>query len=93
MRLNLTQEDVAQGAGVTTKFLSEIENGHKSPTIGALASIVEKGLGMSLSAFFAVDDPLDLRDDLDSLRALLGTQPAAMRRRVLRLVRALLEEG
>jgi transcriptional regulator with XRE-family HTH domain len=90
-RLRLTQETIARRAHVTAKYLSEIENGHASPTIGVLERVVELGLGMSLSAFFSAEDPGDTRDDLAKLRALLGSQPQAVRRQALRVIRALVE--
>jgi transcriptional regulator with XRE-family HTH domain len=86
----LTQEVLARRAHVTAKFISEIENGHASPTVDTLARIVE-GLGLPLSAFFAAD-PGGVRDDLATLRALFGGQSATVRRRALRILKALCEE-
>lgn len=89
-RLKLTQETIARRAHVSAKFVSQIENGHANPTIGVLGRVVELGLGLPLSAFFAGED--GTRDDLAQIRALLGAQTATMRRRALRVLRALVED-
>lgn len=86
----MTQEALAQRSHVTAKYISELENGHASPTVDTLARIVD-GLGMPLSAFFAADTG-GMRDDLATLRALFGGQSATVRRRALRVLKALCEE-
>ena len=90
VRLGLTQETIAARAHTTAKFVSQIENGHVSPTIGMLARIVEMGLRIPLSAFFA--EASDTRDDAAQLVALLEGQSASVRRRVLRVVKALVDD-
>jgi hypothetical protein len=57
-----------------------------------LARLVEAGLELALSAFFARDLSDDTRADLAQLVALLGGQPSAVRRRALRVLKALCEE-
>jgi transcriptional regulator with XRE-family HTH domain len=89
--LGLTQEGIARRAHVTAKYISEIENGHASPTIAVLERVVELGLGMPMSAFFSTEVAADVRDDLAKLRALLGGQPVKVRQQALRVVRALVE--
>lgn len=91
-RGGLTQEALARRAHVTAKFISEIENGHASPTVETLARLVETGLGLTLSAFFAADPGGELRDDLATLRALFGGQSATVRKRALRVLKALCDE-
>lgn len=88
----LTQEALAQRAHLAAKYISEIENGHANPSIAVLARLVEQGLGVPLAAFFAADMPGDIRDDLAKLEALFAAQPAVMRRRALRVLKALAEE-
>ncbi len=87
--LDLTQESIAQSANVSVKSVSAIENGHVSPSIDALWRIVEIGLGMPLATFFTEDDT---RDDLAPFRPLLARITPAMRRRALRVLRALFDE-
>lgn len=88
----LTQEVLARSANVSAKFVSEIENGHANPSIDVVARLVERGLELPMSAFFARDLGDDSRADLAQLAALLGGQPLAIRRRALRVLKALCEE-
>jgi transcriptional regulator with XRE-family HTH domain len=88
----LTQEDVAHRARLSAKFISEVENNRRSPTIGVLTRLVEDGLKVPLAAFFSSDRPGDIADDVKQLDALLAGQSAVMRRRALRLLSALFEE-
>jgi transcriptional regulator with XRE-family HTH domain len=85
--LGLTQEDVATRAKLTSKFLSEVENGHSSPTIGVVVRMVVDGLGISLGEFFSSNETP--KDDVARIRALLADKPVSVKRRALALVRAL----
>jgi len=88
----LTQEAVAKRAGVSAKFISEIENEHVNPSFDVVARLVEDGLELPLSAFFS-DDKLDeIRGDLAELTALFAGQSAVIRRRAIRILKALCEE-
>lgn len=89
---DFTQEQLAQRAQVATNTISEIENGHLNPSIAVLARLVELGLEMPLAAFFGADKPGELRDDLAKLEALFAAQSAVMRRRALRVLKALCDE-
>jgi transcriptional regulator with XRE-family HTH domain len=86
--IGVTQEEVARRSRVSAKFLSQVENGHANPSLDVFARIVELGLQTPLGEFFSVDAD----DDRDALRALLVGQPAAVRRRALRVLRALLDD-
>ena len=88
----LTQEALARGANLSAKFVSQIENGHTNPSIDVVARLVEQGLELPMSAFFARDLDDDSRADLAQLAAILGSQPLAVRRRALRVLKALCEE-
>lgn len=48
----MTQEYVAEQAGITVVYLSKIENGHVKPTIDVLDSICTS-VGFDVSALFA----------------------------------------
>lgn len=50
-RLSLTLEDVAAAAGVTRSFVSAVERGETSPSIGSLYRPCE-ALGIGMSSFF-----------------------------------------
>jgi transcriptional regulator with XRE-family HTH domain len=88
----LTQETVARRAGVTAKFISEIENAHVNPSVEVVARLVEDGLSIPLSAFFADDQSDEIRGDLAQLAALFGAQTPIVRRRALRVLKAICEE-
>ncbi len=51
-RLNLTQDELAAESGVNRAFISNIEQGKRNPSIGALSSIAE-GLRMRVSSRIA----------------------------------------
>jgi transcriptional regulator with XRE-family HTH domain len=65
---DITQEVVAKRAGVSAKFISEIENGHVNPSIALVARLVEDGLEIPMSAFFSDDKTDELRGDLSHPR-------------------------
>ena|SRR5688572_9505489 len=88
----LTQEALARSASLSAKFVSQIENGHTNPSIDVVVRLVEQGLELPMSAFFARDLSDDSRADLAQLAALLGSQPLTVRRRALRVLKALCEE-
>lgn len=89
MRSKLTQEELARSAKVTAKFVSQLENGHVNVSIGVLQRVVEDGLGLSLSAFFAADG---VSDEGSLIAEMLAGQPASVRQVAYRLVRALLAD-
>lgn len=88
----LTQEALGRASNLSAKFVSLIETGRTNPSLAAIVSLVEDGLELPLSAFFARDLGDDSRADLAQLVALLGGQPLAVRRRALRVLKALCEE-
>jgi len=88
--LGLTQEELARRSRVSAKFVSAIENGHSSPSLEVFTRVVELGLAMPLGEFFASEDDEDR--ETAALRALVARQPAAVRRRALRVLRALFDE-
>lgn len=51
-RLKLTQDDLAAESGVNRAFISNIEQGRRNPSIGAVASIA-KGLKTRVSKMLA----------------------------------------
>jgi transcriptional regulator with XRE-family HTH domain len=89
----LTQEALARNSKLTSKFVSQIENAHVNPSIGVLARLVQDGLAMSLGTFFAAEIAGDRRDDLSRLLDLFANQPPDVRKRALRVLNALCEDG
>lgn len=55
-RHGMTLDDLAKASGVSRAMISRIERGEVSPTASLLARLCE-ALGLSLSHFFAPDDP------------------------------------
>jgi transcriptional regulator with XRE-family HTH domain len=51
-----TQEDVAERAGYSAKYISEIERGRRDPPLSTLARIAERGLGCSFDDVVGADD-------------------------------------
>jgi transcriptional regulator with XRE-family HTH domain len=91
IQAGLTQEELARVAKVTPKFLSQLENGHVNASIAVLARVVEDGLAMPLAMFFGADPDEDVVAEISTIVALLATQPVAVRRCAIRLIRALIE--
>ena len=91
--LGLTQDEVATRAGLTSKYLSEVENGHSNPSLLVLHAVAEKGLKMPLAALFTYDtNAKDAQDDSRQLVAIVAGQSRAVRRRALRVLQALVAE-
>ena len=87
----MTQDDLGQKAKLSAKFLSQVENGQANPSIGVVARL-SAALNMPLSAFFAREAPGALVDDLAAITALVSSQPPLVRKRALRVLRALFDE-
>lgn len=88
----MTQEELAQAAGVTPKYVSELEHGKTNPTLVTLVALAEKGFGMPLSIFLAFDIGADeAREQVRELNALLSGQDRRMRVRLMRVIRAFIE--
>ena len=99
----LTQEQVAERAGYTSKYVSEIERGHRDPPLTTLARICERGLACPLSRVIdstnasrsrPTDDGADPRMPLPRAVREVAEQIAQVgsyqqRSRILRLVREL----
>lgn len=85
----MTQEALARAAKLTSKFVSQIENGRVNPSIAVLTRIVEDGLGLSFAVFFAWS-PGD--GDLSAVVALLAAQPLERRKKIIRAVESLCGE-
>lgn len=51
-RASMTQEDLADRANVSVRFISFLETGKRQPSLSALAA-VSAGLGMSMTAMIA----------------------------------------
>lgn len=88
----MTQEELARAAKVTPKFVSQLENGHVNASIAVLQRVVEDGLGVPLAMFFGSDPADDVLGEVSTILQLLADQPLDVRRRAIRLVRALIDD-
>lgn len=61
-RLKLTQDELAAESGVNRAFISNIEQGRRNPSIGAVASIA-KGLRTRVSKMLAKCEECMIQED------------------------------
>jgi transcriptional regulator with XRE-family HTH domain len=79
-RLGLTQEEAAVRAGVTMRYLAEIERGRRNPTLGVLFDIA-RIMKVALADFVDVGDaPRVALDELDLRPPPRGRKPRPRRR-------------
>jgi transcriptional regulator with XRE-family HTH domain len=85
----LTQEQLAERAGLSAKYVSGIENGSVNASVGVLHDIAAHGFRLSLPALLSfsleADEAARLRDEV---LALIESQPPDARRRALRALDA-----
>ncbi len=90
----MTQDRVAERAGFTAKYLSEIERGTRDLPVSTLRALVEQGLGVSFDAFFVPGtgrtrvERSSLPRDVEAISALASELPTQLRRRLASLVQA-----
>jgi transcriptional regulator with XRE-family HTH domain len=88
----MSQEELADAAGVTAKYVSQVENGHANPSLEVLHALSEKGLKIPLAAFFAYDTRgRRAHDEIREVQVLVASRPKSERRRLLHVLRALVE--
>lgn len=83
-RADLTQEGLAERAGITWHFVSAIERGTKGATVETLAAVAA-ALGISLSELF-LDVDRSLPRDVERLQTALAGKPLETQRGILRIV-------
>jgi len=86
----LTQEALAERAGLATDTVRRIEGDRMCPTIDTARKLCD-GLGISLSTFFSTWEE-DRRDEVAELADYLRTRPRREQRRALRVVWAMFDE-
>lgn len=84
---NLTQEEVAEKAGISVAFLANIERGCKIMSVPVLRSLADS-LGLSTDCLLYEDSG----DKLSNINALLRDQPEAFIIQLERVIRLLIEE-
>lgn len=91
-RRGLSQADLAEAVGTATESVSRIERAVAIPSLGMLARIASV-LGVEVEHLFSARVPEARRrldPDVGKLVALVQSKPAAVRRRIVRLVRLFL---
>jgi transcriptional regulator with XRE-family HTH domain len=93
MAAGLTQRALASRAGLSGKYVSEIERGTRDVPFSTLHALVERGLGLALDVSFlarggrrAPDRPRQSRAVEDLAERIAGLEPA-LRRQVVKLAR------
>lgn len=84
---DLTQEEVAERAGISVAFLANIERGCKIMSVPVLRSLADS-LGVSADYLLYEDSG----DKLNNINALLRDQPEAFIIQLERVIRLLIEE-
>jgi transcriptional regulator with XRE-family HTH domain len=74
----LTQEQLGERAGISAKYVSNVENGEVNPSISVLNELASRGFGISLSALFnfslQVDEAHRVQDEIVLLSQSLSPQ-------------------
>lgn len=81
----LSQEVLAERAGLHTNYLGAVERGEKNVTVESLEKI-SHGLGVTLDELFRYIDPMDYKDDIANIVELLSTRTDADRKMALTLL-------
>ncbi len=71
----LTQEDLAERADVSARFISFLENGRRQPSLSAIAALSD-GVGASMSEFIGAVEERYRGGDADTA----GSSPARSKR-------------
>ena len=89
---NMTQEDLAEVAGMNTKHLGEVESGKANPTVLLLLKI-SSALHVGLLSLFFDGPSLDPQDALEyeEIMALVRRLDQPDRRKLHRLLKAIVE--
>jgi transcriptional regulator with XRE-family HTH domain len=94
-KAGLTQEELADMAGIYYTYLGEVERGNKSPTFSTLIKIAD-ALGVRVADLVSGDVKTIVLDERDVLRKELlslmkGKSPKTLRK-VVKVVRTMLED-
>lgn len=86
---NLTQQELADLAGITVPTISRVENGHIGLNVGTLG-VICRALGISLARFFeAGEPPHGLPPETTRVIELMATMGSDGRAAVLKAVEAI----
>ncbi len=88
-RANLTLEQLADLAGISTSFMGYIERGERTPGLQTVNKLA-KALGMSFAELFVAELDLSanpVRDGAKEFSQLIRSQSAAQIKTILKIVR------
>lgn len=86
----MTQDELAHAAGISQKYLSELERGAKAPSLETLVALAHNGFAIRIAELlFGVDE--DVPKEIATLEELLAGRAHADRSRILSAVGLLLE--
>ena len=89
-RRAMSQQELAEAAGTSSHYVSEIERALKNLSVATLHRLVRVGLDLSLSEFFfGVDRPRPA--EVERVEQLLAGRPPRVQERILRAITLLLE--
>jgi transcriptional regulator with XRE-family HTH domain len=88
----LTQQVVADRLEISSKYLSELERGQRSPSWETLVAIAHQGFEIKLaSLMFGIDE--DIGAEVQDLSDVLAGRPKEARRDLLRAMELILRAG
>ncbi|OMD12609.1 helix-turn-helix transcriptional regulator [Paenibacillus sp. FSL E2-0274] len=86
----LSQEQLAERAGLHNNYVGQVERGEKNLTIETLEKIVS-GLDISLEEMFRFLDPMEQQDVLGEIVRLLTERPVQDQEMALQLLKSVLD--
>lgn len=90
--LDLTQEVIADRVDITAKYVSQLENGQRSPSLEVVVALAHHGFGITLaSLMFGIDEELEA--EIKELSDVLAGWPKEARRTLLHLILVALRAG
>ena len=87
----LTQEELAEKAGLNAKYYSQVERGQRNVSVGSLQRIAE-GLEVSVESLFRFPSNSSLTDDDEEIIAMVTLLITQRSKKPKRLARAMLKE-
>lgn len=87
----LSQEQLGEKAGLSEKYIGQVERGEKNLTIDSLFKI-SRGLNLALEELFRSLDPIVREDDLGRLLNLLDKRPKADHAMILNVAKVIFNQ-
>lgn len=93
----MTQDELAEAAGLTVEAISRIERAERAPRLGTLEKLAE-GFGVSLSELFSFEEVSPrqkpaYRPDVRRLADQLADQPRAKIQLIAKIAKVIVKDG